>query len=146
MERLAAVLEQKLPQFNTVSPQHSLRDALYQMSCENLDFLIVQEGTEFIGILSEQDVAHKLFTRNKPLEELVVKDIMNTAIPVGSVDDEIDFSIQLLGRYNSRYIAVFNQRHFKGIVSENDLLKQSIASKQACGEATIFQHSFHWSY
>jgi predicted transcriptional regulator len=146
MERLAAVIEQKLPLFNTVLAQHSLRDALYQMSCENLDYLIVQDGTEFVGILSEQDVAHKLFSRNKPLEELAVKDIMNTAIPVGSVDDDIDFSIQLLSRYKSRYIAVFDRLHFKGIVSETDLLKQSIASRQACGEAAVFQDSFHWSY
>lgn len=146
MECLAPLLEQKFPQFNTVSPQHSLRDAVYQMSYENLDYLIVQEGSDFVGLLTEHDVAHKLFGRNKPPEQLKVKDIMNCSVPVGSLDDTVEFAIEVLSRYSSRYIAVFGELEFKGIVSETDLLQAIVASAVPQSRKVALQEPFDWSY
>lgn len=146
MECLANVLERKYPQFNTVSPEHSLKDALYQMCCENLEYLVVLKGEEFVGIVSERDVAHKLFATNSPINELKVKDIMNTALPVGSSSDGIDYAMQVIGRHNSRYIAVFDQFAFRGIVSEKDLLETTVASRTAMHEEPAYQKSYEWAY
>lgn len=146
MECLAYVLESKFPQFNKVSPQHLLQDALYRMSCEHLDYLIVQEEERFVGILSEQDVVQKVFQANRPLECMRVNDVMNFAVPVADVTDSLDFAMQILDRYNSRYIAVFDQLDFKGIVSENDLLRRSLRGKESKGSVQVLQEGFNWSY
>ncbi len=145
MKRLANVINQKFAHFNTVSPGLSLRNALYKLSFENLEYLVVQEDGDFIGILSEHDVAHKLFSGGKPMEQLAVKDMMNNSLPVGSVHDDIAFAVQILDRYNSRYIAVFDGLHFKGIVSETDLLKQTVAHVPASMEV-VAESSVYWSY
>lgn len=129
MECLANILNRKFPLFNTVTPRHSLRDALYQMNCENLDYLVVQEDNVFVGILSEQDVAHKLFRSSKPIDNLFVSDIMNCSIPVGDASDSVESAMEVLNQYDSRYLAVFDQLAFKGIVSEKDLLKQTLSHR-----------------
>lgn len=146
MECLANVLEQKFPQFNTVSPEHALRDALYQMSCENLDYLVVLKDEEFVGIVSEQDVAHKLFATNLPIEEMRVRDIMNAVLPIGNVSDDIDHAMQLINRHNSRYIAVFDELAFKGIVSEKDLLRLAVAQRAGQPGAHRQQERYQWAY
>lgn len=146
METLAYVLSQKFSQFNTVTPCHALKDALFQMSCEHLDYLVVAANGEFIGILSEQDITQKLFATYKQPEQLQVKDLMNVHIPVGSVDDQLEHAIQVMNRYHTRYIAVFDQLEFKGIVSETDLLRQIITNSAAMYKDPAYQESFHWSY
>lgn len=146
METLAYVLSQKFSQFNTVKPGHALKDALFQMACEQLDYLIVAENGEFIGILSEQDITQKLFACNKDLEDLRVKDLMNVHIPVGSASDQLEFAIQLMNQFHSRYIAVFDEFEFKGIVSETDLLRQIIANSAVASRESSYQESFSWSY
>lgn len=140
------MLEAKFPQFNTVAPQDLLQDALSRMSCQHLDYLVVQEDERFVGILSEQDVVQKVFGANRPLEYLRVNDVMNLAVPVSDLTDSPDFAMQILDRYNSRYIAVFDQLEFKGIVSENDLLRFSLRNKSGKASMRVPQESFDWSY
>ncbi|OLY92716.1 CBS domain-containing protein [Cnuella takakiae] len=146
MESLSNILDRKYPQFNTVTPQHSLRDALYQMCCENLEYLVVLEGNDFIGLLSEQDVTHKLFAGNKPIDELAVSDIMNCSLPVAESKDTIEWAMQVLSQYNSRYLAIFDQFEFKGIVSEKDLMKQTLNNRNRLAMESLAEESFNKSY
>ena len=58
MERIADVLRFKIPQFNTIAPNRTILDAMHQMRCEHVDYLIVMDDDErFIGILTEHDIA-----------------------------------------------------------------------------------------
>lgn len=146
MECLANILNRKFSLFNTVTPRHSLRDALYQMNCENLDYLVVQEDNVFVGILSEQDVAHKLFRSSKPIDNLFVSDIMNCSIPVGDASDSVESAMEVLNQYDSRYLAVFDQLEFKGIVSEKDLLKQTLSHRNKLITQSEPEPRYHWAY
>src|SRR5688500_16572309 len=98
MEKVADVLGQKYPQFNTISPGHLISDALYQMCCENVDYLIVIEEDKFAGILTDHDVTNKVLFANKPLNEIMVKEFMNRSLPVASSHDSIEYCMQLLER------------------------------------------------
>ena len=61
MEKIADVINQKYPQFNTILLSRTVTEALYQMRCENVDYLIVLDEREnFIGILTEHDIASKV--------------------------------------------------------------------------------------
>lgn len=146
MECLANIVNRNFPLFNTVTPHHSLRDALYQMNCENLDYLIVQEENVFIGILSEQDVAHKLFRVSQSIDNLFVSDIMNCSIPVGDAKDSIESAMETLNQYDSRYLAVFDQLEFKGIVSEKDLLKHTINHRNKLITQSEPEPRYNWAY
>ena len=60
MEKIAEVLARKYPQFNTVIPDCLVSDALYQMRCENVDYLIVMEDEKFHGVISDHDIAGRI--------------------------------------------------------------------------------------
>ena len=60
MEKIAEVLNQKYPQFNTILYNRSVTDALFQMRCENVDYLIVlDEAENFLGLLTENDTCQE---------------------------------------------------------------------------------------
>lgn len=144
MECLAEILDQKYPQFNTVTPQHLLTDALYQMFCENVEYLIVLENEQFVGLLSEHDITQKLLFTDRPLAELSVDAFMNRTLPVANSSDSIEYAMQLLDRYNTRYMAIYDGFVFKGVVSENDLLKNIISQKQPQEETGT--KAYPWNY
>lgn len=146
MATVAQVLKQKYPQFNTVSPDHFVSDALYQMCCENVDYLIVLKEGKFVGILSEHDVAHKLLFVEKPLSEIKVADFMNKSLPVATSSDSVDYAMQLLERYKTQHVAIFDKFDFKGIVSTNDLMKQALSSRKAAFEEVPQNNSYPWNY
>src|SRR5690348_7507346 len=77
MERIAEVLARKYPQFNNVSPACLVSDALYQMRCENLDYLIVMEDDKFQGVISDHDIASRILFEDRPLNKIQVKEFMS---------------------------------------------------------------------
>lgn len=131
MEKIADVLRRKYPQFNTVYATASVKDALYQMFCENVDYLIVQdEGDRFAGLLTEHDIAGKVLFSTEQLNNVLVKDFMTTAIPVATVDDSLEYAMQMLEHYNAKFLAVYDQFTFKGIVSAQDLMREALNKRK----------------
>jgi predicted transcriptional regulator len=130
MERIADVLRLKIPQFNTIGPERNIMDALHQMRCEHVDYLIIMDDDErFIGILTDHDIAEKVF-RFKDLEKATVRDFMNTNLPVSNADDSLEYCMQLMERYNVSYLVVYDQFEFMGVVSMNDLMKQALSMRK----------------
>jgi|SRR5579875_498199 len=146
MERVADVLGQKYPQFNTVSPNHSINDALYQMCCENVEYLIVLDDRKFLGVLTEHDIANKVLFNKKPLNEILVKDFMSSRLPVATVSDQLEYCMQLMERHNARFIALYDNFDFKGVLSYYDLMQQALKKRHAAFGETNTDNAYPWNY
>ena len=79
MEKIADVLARKYPQFNTVVPDCYVSDALYQMRCENVDYLIVLEEDKFQGVISDHEIAGRILFEDRPLNKILVQYIKHRA-------------------------------------------------------------------
>lgn len=134
MEKIAEVLGRKFPQFNTISPDHFISNALHQMCAENVEFLIVLDGERFVGVLSGGDVANKVLFADKPLNEVRVKEFMSRNFPVATLDDSIEYCMQLMEQYNTKYLAVYHNFDFKGILSLHDLMVEALSKRRAVFE------------
>jgi predicted transcriptional regulator len=145
MEKVADVLARKYPQFNTVSPHHLISDALYQICAENVDYLIVLEDEKFLGILTSSDIANKVLFNSRQLNEVTVKEFMNKNLPVATLNDSIEYCMQLLESHNSKYLAIYDQFTFKGVVSYYDLM-QEVLSKRTVFENTTSSEPYSWNY
>ena len=135
MEKVTNILSRKHPNFNTILPDCCIDDALHQMHCENVDHLVVLDGNAFLGILSEHDITSKGIFSNKPLSLVYVKDIMNTALPLATIDDSIERCMRLMRQFNVRYMPVFEDRTFKGVISVDDILQEAISYREAIFDA-----------
>jgi CBS domain-containing protein len=130
MKNIADVLGRKFPQFNTVSPNHFVSDALYQMAAENVDYLIVLDDERFMGIIGSNDIANKVLLADKPLHKVKVCDCTNKNLPVGTLSDTVEFGMKLMERHNSKYLAVYDKFDFKGVVSLYDLMQEALSRRR----------------
>jgi CBS domain-containing protein len=146
MERIADVLARKYPQFNTVVPDCLVSDALYQMSCENADFLIVLEDGRFQGIISDHDIASRILYENRPLNKIQVREFMSRSLPVTSSESSLEYSMELMERYNRKHIAIFDRFVFKGVVSSYDLMHEAFTRKNNVEEGASVRHGYPWNY
>jgi CBS domain-containing protein len=130
MEKVTSVLAHKHHSFNHVLPSTNLRDALFRMNCENADYLIVMDNDDrFLGILSDREVTSKVIYSRKPIENILVGDVMNTKLPVVDADDTVESCIRLMNQFKVRYLPVYDNFTFCGIVSSDDILKEAISSR-----------------
>jgi CBS domain-containing protein len=130
MKNIADVLGRKFPQFNTVSPNHFVSDALYQMAAENVDYLIVLDDERFMGVIGSNDIANKVLLADKPLHKVKVCDCTNKNLPVATLSDSVEFGMELLERHNSKYLAIYDRFDFKGIVSSYDLMQEALSKRR----------------
>jgi CBS domain-containing protein len=127
MERITSILNRREPHFHTVSPESSVTDALQQMRCENVDFLIVINDDErFLGIVSDHDVATKVIFGRKPINKTHVRDIMNTRLPVVTTDDSVEKCMRTMRQHNVRFLPVFEGFNFRGVVSSDDIIHEVV--------------------
>ena len=146
MERIADILRHKFPQFNTTSSRRKITEALHQMHCENVDYLIVLDDERFMGILTEHDIAEKVLYRAGELENATVTDFMSTYLPVATLNDTLEYCMQLMERYNVRHVAIYDRFNFKGVVSSHDLMKQALSKRGSFFEEETVKESHSWSY
>ena len=127
MEKVADLLGRKYPQFNTVVPACRVSDAMYQMCCENVDYLIVMEDDKFQGIITDHDIAGKVLFDNRPLNKIPVVEFMSRTLPVATSDNSIEYCMQIMERYGVKHLAIFDRFEFKGVVSAQDLMQEALS-------------------
>lgn len=130
MEKVTSLLARKHHCFNHVLPGANLRDTLFRMNCENADYLVVMDNDDrFLGILSEHEVATRALISRKPFEKIVVAEVMNTKLPVVDADDTVENCIRLMRQFKVRYLPVYDNFSFCGIVSSDDILQEAINNR-----------------
>lgn len=138
MEKITNILSKKQPHFHTVSPHTLINDAFSQMSCENIDYLVViDDDKRYIGLVSEREIASKLLALKKPLVKTRVKDIMNQRLPFATCDDTVEKCMRLMQQHHVRYLPVFEGFHFKGIVSSEDILEEAVNNRMEIFDTEI---------
>ena len=146
METVAEVLDRKYPQFNTVSPDCKVSDALYQMSCENVDHLIVLENEKFLGVLTDHDIASKVLFADSPLNKIYVREFMNRTLPVAEIHDSLEYCMQMMERFHAKHLAVFESFDFKGVICSQDLLEEALNKINATFSGKIQRNGYPWNY
>jgi len=127
MSKIKQILQKKGPVFNSVTPDTKVVDALSIMKSENLSYVVVMQDSKYLGIMSERDYTHKVKLQGKKSESTTVKDIMSSDYPVIGFDEDLQRCMVLMNVYKTRYLPIFDEMEFKGILTMNDLMREVIA-------------------
>lgn len=147
MEKVSDLLARKHPQFNTATSNCLVSDALYQMCCENVDYLIIMEDNKFKGIITDHDIASRILFENRPLNQIQVVEFMNATLPVITPDASLPTCMQVIERFNARHVAVYDRFEFKGVVSSYDLMQEALHNSQNfVPEETQPRTGYPWTY
>ncbi|MGZ8559537.1 MAG: CBS domain-containing protein [Chitinophagaceae bacterium] len=127
MENVTVLLSKKQSHFNKISPNCTISDALCRMSCQNTDYLIVMDEDErYLGLLTEHDIATKTIFNNRSLTLTKVNQLMNTRMPAADAESTVEDCMRLMKRFNVRYVPVFNNLNFLGVVSSDDIITEAV--------------------
>ncbi|GEM_PF-69016 len=94
--RIIEVLDRKGHEIVRVSPQHTLHQAAQSMSEAGTGALLVFQGEEAVGIITERDVLRALGDHGARAAELTVSEVMATRLVSCSGDMEIQQAMTLM--------------------------------------------------
>ena len=129
MSKIKDILTKKGPHFNIVTPDTKVLDALTLMKADNLSYVVVMKDDQYLGLMSERDYTHKIKLEGRQSETATVKDIMTSNYPVIGYSDDLERCMVLMNVYKTRYLPVFDEMEFKGILTMNDLMREVIDKK-----------------
>lgn len=105
-----------------VSPKALLREAAVQMRDKRVGSLVVCEGEETIGIVSESDFVRKGMAGNLDFDSSRVESIMSTPIISIDIDETAKEANDLMANKSIRHLAITDKGKVVGIISVRDLL------------------------
>lgn len=129
-KKVTDILLRKGSNIISVSPNSTVLDALRIMADQNIGSVMVMEDGKYLGLMTERDYSRKLVLQGKSSTDTKVEVIMSSNLPRVTPSDSVDYCMQLMSDKNIRYVPVFENDVVIGIVSINDLVKETILSQQ----------------
>lgn len=114
----------------SVNPGFHVLDALRIMAEKNIGSVVVVEKERYCGMMTERDYARKVILMGKTSADTKVEDIMSTDLPRINPKDTLDHCMRLMSEGNIRYLPVFEQDSLCGMISINDVVKETILDQQ----------------
>lgn len=129
MRSVAQILRRKGSTTTAVGPQTSVLEALRIMAEQNIGSVMVIENNQLLGIMTERDYSRKVILNGKSSTDTLVEEIMSTSFPAVSPRDSIEHCMQLMSDLNIRYLPVYDGGELCGIVSMNDVVRETISAQ-----------------
>jgi len=114
----------------SVTPETTVLEALRIMAEQNMGSVMVLEGSQYLGIMTERDYSRKVILKGKSSTDTPVSEIMSRDFPAVSPNDTVEFCMQLMSDKNIRYLPVFDKETLCGIVSINDVVRETILTHE----------------
>jgi CBS domain-containing protein len=116
------ILRRKGSEVYSISPDAMVYEALEKLAEKNVGALVVLDGTEMVGVLSERDYVRKVILKGFSSREIHVSRIMTS--PVVTVDPKttVDECMQLMTGHRTRHLPIVEKGRPAGLVSIGDLV------------------------
>ena len=130
MKKVADILHRKGADVIAVSPDTTVIDALQLMADKNIGSVLVMTEDQYVGLLTERDYARKVILKGKHSYDTLVEEIMSIGLPRITPDNSIEVCMHLMSENNIRYLPVFENDTICGIISINDVVKETISFQE----------------
>lgn len=107
----------------SISPDATLAQAVEKLVENRCGALVVCEGEEMVGIVSERDILRTLSEVANSLEEVTVKARMTSKVVTGTPEDNVNDTMGLLTNNRIRHLPVLEDGKLAGVISIGDVVK-----------------------
>jgi len=128
--KVTDILSRKQASLISVQSGAPVIDALKIMADKNIGSVIVMDDNVYKGIMTERDYSRKIILLGRSSTETKVSEIMTADLPIVSPADTVDHCMQLMSDKNIRYLPVFENNSIIGILSINDVVKETILEQE----------------
>jgi CBS domain-containing protein len=132
MKKVKHILEEKGRMIFTVHPAMRVYDAIRVMGENNVGSVLVMEGDQLLGILTERDYARKVVLQGKFSAETYVQEIMtpHPGLHVVSPHESIEGCMKLMTEQKVRHLPVLENGQLQGIISIGDVVSMYIQQQK----------------
>jgi CBS domain-containing protein len=111
----------------TGSPDMSAQQAAKMMKREKVGSLVIMDGSNAIGILTEKDIVEKVVAEGRSATRTKVIDVMSEPLVTVGPKDTVGEVARKMSNMKLRRLPVVENGSLLGIVTENDILRLSPA-------------------
>jgi CBS domain-containing protein len=116
------ILKQKGSQVYSVPPHVTVYEALEEMADKDIGGLLVMQGTDLVGFISERDYARKVIIKGFSSKEMQVQEIMSSPVVTVNLSTTVDECMQRMTNERCRHLVVVEGERVAGVVSIGDLV------------------------
>jgi Predicted signal-transduction protein containing cAMP-binding and CBS domains len=120
--KVADILRSKGSHVYSVTADITVYEALKIMGEKNVGALLVMEGEQLKGIISERDYARKIVLKGKSSDETAVKEIMTEQVITVLPEDDIEKCMGLMSGRKIRHLPVVKDDKVLGVISITDVV------------------------
>ena len=123
MERISDILREKGSDVLRIEATASVFDAIKKMVEANVGALLVTDGGETTGILTERDYLRRVTLEGRTDKETLVREIMTSPVICVSPETALEECMAMMTEKRFRHAPVVDGGEIVGMVSIGDLVK-----------------------
>ncbi len=124
------LLKMKGDALYSVSPNTSILEAMQVMAEKDIGNLLVLEGEEIQGIISERDFVRQTAKAGSCNLQAPVSQMMTREVITVAPDQTIEFCMQTMTEKHIRHLPVVASDRILGLISIGDVIKGIITSQE----------------
>ncbi|MGB0132450.1 CBS domain-containing protein [Dokdonella sp.] len=129
MLQVKHLLDDKGREILAITPDAPVLDAIKTMAERRVGALLVMNGNELLGIVSERDYARNVVLKGRSSSSTNVLEIMGPGMITVGLDDTIDHCMRQCTNERVRYLPVVDNGKIVGVLSLGDLVKAVISEQ-----------------
>ena len=126
MTLLRDIVHKKGGDIYSVSSDTSVLEAMKLMADKNAGVVMVMEGNQVKGILSERDCVRRLELHGRNPRDTKVQEIMTSKVLYVQANQTLEECVAIMIDKNIRHMPVFEGEDLIGLISARDALKEMV--------------------
>jgi CBS domain-containing protein len=132
MHTVNQILKQKqINEIWSIGPEATVLEAIQVMADKRAGALIVLEGPQLVGIISERDYAREVILKGRQSHDTSVSEIMSAKVVTVPSSESVRSSLALMTDNHIRHLPIVDDGRVVGVVSLGDLVKDIISDQQS---------------
>jgi CBS domain-containing protein len=128
--KIGSLLGKKGGRVWSLAPSASVYDAIAMMAEKQVGALLVIDGENLLGIVSERDYARKVILKGKSAQDTAVTEIMSSPVITITPSHTVEECMRLVTEKRFRHLPVVDNGRIVGMVSIGDLVNWTITAQQ----------------
>lgn len=130
MRQVKHLLAGKDGAIHTTAPDAPVLAAITTMAERHVGALLVMQGAQLAGIVSERDYARKVVLKGRSSSATPVSDIMTAKVVTVGLTDSVEHCMRVCTDHRIRHLPVLDGDRVVGVLSIGDLVKAVIDEQE----------------